>query len=142
MFLDASGAACHRHAPISASSHVLLADDFTNSGSTLFGGADIIRKHAEPGVHVAAYVSHFVGKYDRSVVANFVTSLYDPKATLDFFHCTDSVAQTVAWLREEIEQRRAGGQPERCHVMGLAKAIADWVSTHQPADAKTSCGVA
>ena len=28
-----------------AGSFVLLADDFTNSGSTLFGGARIIRKH-------------------------------------------------------------------------------------------------
>ena len=33
---------------------VLLADDFTNSGSTLFGGAEIIRKHAAGPVKVAA----------------------------------------------------------------------------------------
>jgi hypothetical protein len=142
MFLDATGASCVREAPLSACSHVLLADDFTNSGSTLFGGAAIIRRHAEPGVHVAAYVSHFVGKYDRSVVTEFVQTLYDPTAGLNFFHCTDSVAQTVAWLREEMEKRREAGQPERCRVMGLAKAIADWVSTHQPAGAPASCGVA
>jgi len=46
---------------------------------------------------VAAYVSHFVGKYDRDVVSKFVSSLYDTtdEPTLDAFHCTDSVAQTV-----------------------------------------------
>ena len=47
-------------------SHVLIADDFTNSGSTLFGGAKIVRNSTEVGkggtLTVEAYVTHFVAK--------------------------------------------------------------------------------
>ena len=47
-------------------SHVLIADDFTNSGSTLFGGAKVVRNSTEVGkggtLTVEAYVTHFVAK--------------------------------------------------------------------------------
>ena len=47
-------------------SHVLIADDFTNSGSTLFGGAKVVRNSTEGGkggtLTVEAYVTHFVAK--------------------------------------------------------------------------------
>lgn len=130
MFLDSTGVERLCEARFSASSHILLADDFTNSGSTLFGGAAIIRRHAEPGAHVAAFVSHFVGKYNRSVVAEFVATLYNSASGLDTFYCTDSVAQTVSWLKEEMADRRAKDEPERCRVMSLAKVIAKWVVKH------------
>ena len=52
--------------PIAAGSHVIIADDFTNSGSTLFGGANVVRDSAEDGqgwtLTVEAYVTHFVAK--------------------------------------------------------------------------------
>mmetsp|Transcript_27495 Transcript_27495/g.83656 ORF Transcript_27495/g.83656 Transcript_27495/m.83656 type:complete len:449 (+) Transcript_27495:107-1453(+) len=133
MYLDEAGAERLRADPIPGSSYVLLADDFTNSGSTLFGGAKVIRKHAEPSVHVAAYVSHFVGKYDRPTVSKFVSSLYDNtgERSLDEFYCTDSVAQTIAWLREDLAKRPQDEEP-RCHIMSLARVIKDWVITHQP----------
>ncbi|EOD37631.1 hypothetical protein EMIHUDRAFT_109667 [Emiliania huxleyi CCMP1516] len=65
---------------------VLLADDFTNSGSTLFGGAEVIRTHADGAIKVCAYVSHYVAKYDRATVSKFVDKLYAGGA-LDEFHC-------------------------------------------------------
>ncbi len=47
---------------IDAGSHVLIADDFTNSGSTLLKGAGIVRKkvqggHAEKPLVVEAFVT-------------------------------------------------------------------------------------
>lgn len=140
MYLDATGAEVRRTDSIPASCHVLLADDFTNSGTTLFGGAAIIRVHAEPGVYVAAYVTHFVGKYSRETVSSFVKALYEGGETpsLDAFHCTDSVAQTIGWLREELTARDATGAPRRAHIMGLAPVIASWVKSRAtPPDATT-----
>ena len=52
--------------PLAIDSHVIIADDFTNSGSTLFGGAKVVRNSTENGkggtLTVEAYVTHFVAK--------------------------------------------------------------------------------
>ena len=52
--------------PLAIGSHVIIADDFTNSGSTLFGGAKVVRNSTEVGkggtLTVEAYVTHFVAK--------------------------------------------------------------------------------
>ena len=55
--------------PLAIDSHVIIADDFTNSGSTLFGGAKVVRNSTEGGkggtLTVEAYVTHFVAKCAR-----------------------------------------------------------------------------
>mmetsp|Transcript_50047 Transcript_50047/g.108450 ORF Transcript_50047/g.108450 Transcript_50047/m.108450 type:complete len:501 (+) Transcript_50047:197-1699(+) len=114
-------------------SRVLIADDFTNSGSTLFGGADIIRRHAQGEVHVSAYVTHFVAKYDTKTVEAFVNKLYsESERSLDDFHCTDSVADVVATLAQRVKKHVANGEPKRAHVMPLAAVIAEWINAQAP----------
>ena len=121
---------------IPAGSQVLIPDDFTNSGSTLFGGATIVRKKMGGGGggkgSVAAFVSHFVAKYERAVVDKFVAKLYGEggeASDLDAFFCTDSVACSVAWLEAEVAQRAAAQKPRLAHVFSCAPVIAEWVSS-------------
>jgi phosphoribosylpyrophosphate synthetase len=103
------------------------ADDFTNSGSTLFGGAEIIRKHAGGNNRVAAYVSHYVAKYDRGTVTKFVDKLYGKDAPLDEFHCTDSIPNVIAWLKEDVKKHVEAGAAQKVHVMQLAPMIGEWI---------------
>lgn len=72
-----------------AGSLVLIADDFTNSGDTLFKCAAVVRRCAGPGVIVRAFVTHFVAKYSRDMVEKFADRLY--AGELDSFACTDSI---------------------------------------------------
>ena len=85
---------------------VLLADDFTNSGSTLFGGAEIIRKHQQQAgtIQVLGYVTHYVAKYQRQMASKFVDKLYSAGTALDEFHCSDSIPNVVAWLIEDANK--------------------------------------
>ena len=46
------------------------------AGSTLLGGAEIVRRHAGADTSVAAFVTHLVAKYDRTVLDKFVAKLY------------------------------------------------------------------
>lgn len=115
---------------IPAGARVLIADDFTNSGSTLFGGASIVRKFESRGdstVKVCAFVTHFVAKYSRELVAKFVDKLYAPSSELDEFVTTDSVPCSVQWLREEVDARVQSGQPKLANVMPLAPVFATWL---------------
>jgi hypothetical protein len=115
---------------IPAGSHVLIPDDFTNSGSTLFGGATIVRSHIQGEATVAAWVSHFVAKYEHGVAAKFVAKLYSEggqKSDLSAFYCSDSVACSVRWLNEEISAREKAGKPKLAHVFSCAPTIANWV---------------
>jgi len=97
-FVDAAGAEHPKTSNFPAGTFVLLADDFTNSGSTLFGGAEVIRTHADGAIKVCAYVSHYVAKYDRATVSKFVDKLYAGGA-LDEFHCSDSIPNVAARLQ-------------------------------------------
>ena len=115
-----------------AGSVVLIPDDFTNSGSTLFGGAAIVRRLAAGGqVNVAAFVTHFVAKYDQAVVSSFVERLYRTPAELDAFYTTDSLPLTTQWLEAECAKRTAAGAPQRAVVMPLGPVIASWISGRQ-----------
>jgi len=79
-FVSETGGVVDRAQNLPAGSRVLIVDDFTNSGSTLFGGANIVRKRCQGQVHVSAFVSHYVAKYDRQAVSKFVSNLYDGHA--------------------------------------------------------------
>lgn len=126
-YIDASGTEHVKSSNFPADAFVLLADDFTNSGSTLFGGAEIIRRHADGKVRVHGYVTHYVAKYDRQTVTKFVAKLYGQDAPLDEFHCSDSIPNVIAWLKEEVKLRTENGEPQRAHVMQLAPLIGDWI---------------
>ena len=75
-YINSKGEECKLQGKLPDNSTVLIADDFTNSGSTIFGGAEIVRSHAGPGTTVNAFVSHFVAKYDEPTVKKFVEKLY------------------------------------------------------------------
>ena len=133
------GREADRRAGFPAGAFVLLADDFTNSGSTLFGGAQIIRRHAEGDMTVCAYVTHYVAKYDRATVSKFVSKMYSADAALDEFHCTDSIPNVIGWLKDELEARQAAAPaaPRKVHVMPLAPLIGDWIlAKHAPRRAR------
>ncbi len=120
-YLDGSGVEQVR-AQLPADANVLIADDFTNSGSTLFGAAQIVRKLASGSIEVGAYVSHFVAKYDRATVTKFVDKLYG--GSLDTFSCTDSIPKVVRWLEEDVA---AKGGASRATLVKLAPLVAQWL---------------
>jgi hypothetical protein len=100
----ASGARCTNNS-LPSGCHALIVDDFTNSGSTLFGGAKVLNAHTPRSeVTVTAFVSHFVAKYDRAVVGSFATKLYANDSPLDAFYCSDSIPCTcqVRALRARV----------------------------------------
>ena len=135
-YIDSDGLTRTVDEPIFDGAKVVIIDDFTNTGSTLFGGAQIIRKLAAGrNVTVGAMVAHFVAKYDRDTVSAFVTKLYGEPgkgAALDSFHCTDSIPRVTGWLEEELRPRLAEGLPRKAHLVSLAPVVADWVATHPP----------
>jgi len=47
---------------------ILIIDDFTNSGSTLFGAVALAQKMASVPIGVTIYVSHLVATYDTKAV--------------------------------------------------------------------------
>ena len=116
-----------------AGAHVILADDFTQSGSTLMGGARMIRARAGPGTRVSAYVSHFVAKYDRATVRAFSEKLHGAGSPLDHFYCTDSIPNVVRWLRDDCAGRPG---PSKVHVMPIAPLVAQWIKAHPLAGRK------
>lgn len=113
-------------------STILIPDDFTNSGSTLFGGAKIVKSKVQGEAKaISAFVSHFVAKYDRAVVDKFVTQVYSEggyASAMDTFYCTDSIPNTTSWLQEEVAKRVAAGQPKRVVVDTVAPLVCEWVS--------------
>jgi len=131
-FVNETGEVVDRPQLLPAGSRIVIVDDFTNSGSTLFGGARIVRKRSSGKVHVSAYVSHYVAKYDRQAVTKFVDALFGENgatADLDQFYCTDSIPGVVDWLKEECAKR--GGEP-RLQVVPLAPLIAQWICSNPP----------
>ena len=68
----------------------------------------VIRNLASGAVTVAAYVSHFVAKYDQKTVAGFASKLYGDDggdAALDYFYTTDSIPRVIGWLNAELSTR-------------------------------------
>ncbi|KAL1523575.1 hypothetical protein AB1Y20_018511 [Prymnesium parvum] len=126
-FRNDKGEECKLQGRIPDKSTVLIADDFTNSGSTIFGGAEIVRSHAGADVTVNAFVSHFVAKYDHATVKKFVDKLYQDGCGVDSFTCTDSIPNVVQWLQAAGLERQAAGLPQKAFVMPLAPLIADWI---------------
>jgi len=110
---------------------VLIPDDFTNSGSTLFGGGKIVKSKLAGPAKIAAYVSHFIAKYETELTCKFVSKLYseDGASDLDTFYTTDSIPGSVSLLVAEGQKRVDSGQPQRIFITPLAPVIGQWVAS-------------
>jgi len=84
------------------SDHILIIDDFTNSGSTLFGAVDLVRKLVEKGGSpaVSIFVSHLVATYDTKVVQKLQEKLHSLGPTCRFF-TTNSIPLTTDKLKSD-----------------------------------------
>jgi len=100
------------------SDHILIIDDFTNSGSTLFGAVDLVRKLVEKGGSpaVSIFVSHLVATYDTKVVQKLQEKLHSLGPTCRFF-TTNSIPQTTDLLKTDPQIK----------VFDVADFIADLV---------------
>jgi|EP00927_Polykrikos_kofoidii_P066299 hypothetical protein len=99
--------------------HVLIIDDFTNSGSTLFGAVNLVQKMTEPGgtPHVCIYVTHLVAVYDPKVVDGIKGKLRELGPEVRFF-TTNTIPITTNLLK---------GDPQ-IEVIDVANYIADIVA--------------
>lgn len=83
----------------SADDHILIVDDFTNSGSTLLGAASLATSMVEGGgvINVSIFVSHLVAAYDLKVVESLRSKLRDlgPQVRL---YTTNSIPATTDTL--------------------------------------------
>jgi len=80
--------------------HVIIIDDFTNSGGTLFGAVSLVRCLPGGGeaLRTTILVVHTVGSYDESVLHGLLGKLesYGPRCR---FLTTDTVAKSAAALK-------------------------------------------
>jgi len=70
-FRPNSGEEAARDAKFTADDHILILDDFTNTGSTLFGAVDLLEKQyidngSRPTIHI--FVAHFPASYEAAMV--------------------------------------------------------------------------
>lgn len=92
--------------------HVLIIDDFTNSGSTLFGAVSLVRslltsesgqaltaEEQKEALPVSIFVSHLVAGYQESTVAKIRQKLHDLGSCR--FYTTDSIPSTTQHLADE-----------------------------------------
>ena len=103
---------------------IMIIDDFTNSGSTLFGCAAILRSRIGSATTVGAFVSHLVAGYRREKVRAIVDQLYAEDCPLDTLVTTDSNATVATWLEEELANRPA---PPKASLMPIAPLLATWL---------------
>jgi len=80
---------------------VLIIDDFTNSGSTLFGAVQLCQKNTAGGanINVSIFVSHLVATYDAEVVGSLKKKLQDLGPKCHFF-TTNSIPLTTNLLKD------------------------------------------
>jgi len=102
----------------SAEDNVLIIDDFTNSGSTLFGAVNLCNKLTEGGGKplVDIYVSHLIATYDPKVVASLLEKLHALGKTTKFY-TTNSVPLTTNLMKDDPQ----------VEVVDLSNFIADQV---------------
>lgn len=100
-----------------ASDHLLIIDDFTNSGSTLFGAVNAAQKMVEGGkLNVSIFVSHLVALYDAKVVEGLLKKLHDLGPQCKFY-TTNTIPKTTDLLKGDSHAR----------VLDISDFIADLV---------------
>jgi len=103
---------------LSPKNHILIIDDFTNSGSTLFGAANLARKmvEGEGMISVSIFVAHLVAAYDPKTVSGLVQKLRDLGPSCRFF-TTNTIPVTTDLLKDEAQ----------VEVLDISDFIADLV---------------
>eukprot|EP00746_Dinoflagellata_sp_MGD_P010248 gnl/MRDRNA2_/MRDRNA2_121095_c0_seq1.p1 gnl/MRDRNA2_/MRDRNA2_121095_c0~~gnl/MRDRNA2_/MRDRNA2_121095_c0_seq1.p1 ORF type:complete len:471 (+),score=87.72 gnl/MRDRNA2_/MRDRNA2_121095_c0_seq1:96-1508(+) len=79
--------------------HLLIIDDFTNSGSTLLGAVNLAQKMVEGGkFDVSIFVSHLVASYDPKIVEGLLKKLHaiGPQCK---FYTTNTIPMTTNVLK-------------------------------------------
>eukprot|EP00440_Ansanella_granifera_P020498 gb/GFBE01022264.1/.p1 GENE.gb/GFBE01022264.1/~~gb/GFBE01022264.1/.p1 ORF type:complete len:488 (+),score=97.67 gb/GFBE01022264.1/:1-1464(+) len=97
---------------------ILIIDDFTNSGSTLFGAVELVKKCAggSEKINVSIFVSHLVATYDPKVVAGLKDKLHKLGKQCRFF-TTNSIPLTTDLLKDD----------EQATVIDISEFISDMV---------------
>ena len=90
-YVDENGDEVDYQRMLPEGSHVWLCDDFIHAGGTLIKCAQFVRDKSDGNLHVEAFVTHFVARYEQKTVRRLVDSIYSEKSVFDVFHCTDSV---------------------------------------------------
>mmetsp|Transcript_54391 Transcript_54391/g.100480 ORF Transcript_54391/g.100480 Transcript_54391/m.100480 type:complete len:466 (+) Transcript_54391:62-1459(+) len=101
LFYEKLGCERGTKSSFAASDHVLIIDDFTNSGSTLFGAVSLCTQLAGGAtLGVSIFVSHLVALYDAEVVKKLADKLHSlgPKCR---FITTNSVPMTTSLLKSD-----------------------------------------
>eukprot|EP00439_Symbiodinium_sp_Y106_P043689 s2197_g5.t1 len=113
--------------------HILIIDDFTNSGSTLFGAVELVKKYAGgKEMNVSIFVSHLVATYDPKVVEGLKDKLHKlgkqcrafaaiwPQQSPGFY-TTNSIPMTTDLLKGD----------EQATVIDISDFIAELVALTQ-----------
>lgn len=100
-----------------ATDNVIIIDDFTNSGSTLFGAVNLCTSLAggKP-MNVSIFVSHLVALYDKKVVEVFLQKLHALGSQCRFV-TTNSVPLTTDLIKDDPQ----------VEVLSIAELVADLV---------------
>mmetsp|Transcript_69534 Transcript_69534/g.122972 ORF Transcript_69534/g.122972 Transcript_69534/m.122972 type:complete len:463 (-) Transcript_69534:115-1503(-) len=118
LFYDENGEEKERTELFSTKDSILIVDDFTNSGSTLFGAVELSRKCAAAGSKptVSIFCSHLVATYDPKVVASLKEKLHalGPECR---FYTTNSIPKTTDLLKDDPQ----------ANVIDISDFIADMV---------------
>lgn len=77
------------------SSHILIIDDFTNSGRTLFKAREILDTYIENATLVSCWVSHFVGEYATDIN----TLIANIRINFTKFYCSNSLPEMTTKLQ-------------------------------------------
>eukprot|EP00931_Biecheleriopsis_adriatica_P078708 TRINITY_DN52127_c0_g1_i1.p1 TRINITY_DN52127_c0_g1~~TRINITY_DN52127_c0_g1_i1.p1 ORF type:complete len:484 (-),score=86.91 TRINITY_DN52127_c0_g1_i1:63-1445(-) len=104
LFYLQNGTEKQKTTPFSNDDHILIIDDFTNSGSTLFGAVKLARDHASGSgdLNVSIFVSHLVATYDSKVVDGLKKKLRDLGPKCRFF-TTNTIPLTTDMLKDEAQ---------------------------------------
>ncbi|CAL1170699.1 unnamed protein product [Cladocopium goreaui] len=99
--------------------HILIIDDFTNSGSTLFGAVKLVKMYAggSDQINVSIFVSHLVATYDPKTVDSLKEKLHELGKQCRFF-TTNSIPSTTDMLKGD----------EQATVIDISDFIADMCS--------------
>mmetsp|Transcript_90594 Transcript_90594/g.174403 ORF Transcript_90594/g.174403 Transcript_90594/m.174403 type:complete len:471 (+) Transcript_90594:71-1483(+) len=89
---------------LSPKNHILIIDDFTNSGSTLFGAANLARKmvEGEGMISFSIYVTHMLAAYDPTTVSGLLRKLHDLGPSCRFY-TTNTIPLTTDLLQGESQ---------------------------------------
>lgn len=98
---DATGGEGERSS-FSDTDHILIIDDFTNSGGTLFGAVNLVKKMVAGGKTptVTIFVSHLVATYDSSVCKALLDKLHAFGPSCNF-STTNTIPSTTNLLKDD-----------------------------------------